>query len=338
MPPAGRAKCAAMKNRFALMLLTAGFVLVVPTASGAPKSQSVRIRDTDYVRLDNWSRGQGLEWLWLKRDESFLLTNSTARFQLLADSREARVNGLQLWLLFPLVARGGEIFVSRLDADYTLRPLLSPPTLPAGKKVKTICLDPGHGGKEPGYRVGSKQEKDYTLRLAFELRDQLRQAGFKVYLTRSSDRFVDLPDRPAAARRHKADLFVSLHFNATDGGRNEAKGSEVYCYTPAGASSTNARGEGNGGWATGNKFNPNNLVLACQIQKSLVRNLKFEDRGVRRARFAVLRDAAMPAVLVEAGFMSHPTEGKKIFDPAYRRDMARAIVEGIQTYKRIVER
>jgi len=327
-----------MKHAFALVVLSAGLALSGSSALAVSKSQSVRIRDTDYVRLDHWSRGQGLEWRWLKRDESFLLTNASVRFQLLADSREARANGVQLWLLFPLVARDGEIFVSRLDADYTLRPLLAPPTQPAGKKIKTICLDPGHGGKDPGYRVGSKREKDYTLRLAFELRDQLRKAGFKVHLTRSTDRTVDLPDRPAAAKRHKADLFVSLHFNATDAGRNEAKGSEVYCYTPAGAPSTNARGEGNGGWVAGNQFNSHNLLLACQIQKSLVRNLKVEDRGVRRARFAVLRDAAMPAVLIEAGFMSHPVEGKQILDAGYRQEMARAIVNGISGYKRMVER
>jgi len=327
-----------MKYVIALLLLWACPALVVPTALAASKSQPVRIRGTDYIRLDNWAQEQGLKWRWLKRDESLLLTNATVRFQLHADSREVRVDGLQLWLLFPLTTRDGRLFISQLDVGYSLRPLLSPPRMPAGKKAKIICLDPGHGGKEPGYRVGSKREKDYTLTLAFELREQLRKAGFKVHLTRSTDRTVELSDRPAVAKRHKADLFVSLHFNATDGGRNDAKGSETYCYTPAGAPSTNAGGKGSGGWAAGNKFNANNLVLACQIQKSLVRNLNVEDRGVRRARFAVLRDATMPAVLIEAGFLSHPAEGKKILNAAYRREMARAIVSGITNYKRIVER
>jgi N-acetylmuramoyl-L-alanine amidase len=73
------------------------------------------------------------------------------------------------------------------------------------------------------------------------------------------------------------------------------------------------------------------------MQKALTRNLSVEDRGVRRARFAVLRDAVMPAVLIEAGFMSHPAEGRKIFTAAYRQKMARAIVEGLLAYKRAVE-
>lgn len=328
-----------MKNGFAPVLLAVSLALAAARSPAASaRGDVVRVHGTDYVGLADWSRTKGLKWRWLKRDESFLLTNATVRFQLLVDSREARVNGLQLWLLFPLVARNGEIFISQLDADNTVRPLLAPPRNAPHKKIKTICLDPGHGGKEPGYLVGSKREKDYTLRLAFELRDQLQKAGFKVCLTRSTDALIKLPDRPAVARSRKADLFLSLHFNAAANGRDEAKGAEVYALTPAGAPSTNARGEGNGGWTTGNKFNANNLLLACQIQKTLVRNLGVEDRGVRRARFAVLRDAAMPATLIEAGFMSHPTEGKKIFDAGYRREMARAIVDGIANYKRIVER
>jgi len=328
-----------MKNEFVPVLLAAALAFAAMSSPAAAlRGDVVRVHGTDYVGLADWSRMKGLKWRWLKRDESFQLTNAAVRFQFLVDSREARVNGLQLWLLFPIAVRNGEIFISRLDADTTVRPLFAPPRNAPGKKIRNICLDPGHGGKDSGNRVASKQEKDFTLRLAFELRDRLRKAGFQVCLTRSGDTFVELFDRDAVARSRNADLFVSLHFNATDGGRNEAKGSEVYALTPAGASSTNARGEGSGGWHTGNKFNANNLLLACQIQKSLVRNLNVEDRGVRRARFAVLRDAAMPAVLIEAGFMSHPTEGKKIFDAAYRREMAQAIVDGVASYKRIVER
>jgi N-acetylmuramoyl-L-alanine amidase len=80
------------------------------------------------------------------------------------------------------------------------------------------------------------------------------------------------------------------------------------------------------------------MLLAWQIQKALVHNLPVEDRGVRRARFAVLRNAPVPAVLIEAGFMSNPQESKRIFDPQYRRRMARAIADGILAYNRLVER
>jgi N-acetylmuramoyl-L-alanine amidase len=237
------------------------------------------------------------------------------------------------------VARNGAVCLAQLDVDRTLRPLLSPPKGPPRAKITSICLDPGHGGKDPGNQVGSNQEKQYTLLLAREVRAQLARAGFKVTLTRSTDTFVDLPSRTELAKRQSADLLVSLHLNAAETGRDSVQGAEVYCLTPAGASSTNARKEGSfAGAFPGNRYNDKNLLLAYQVQKSLKRSLSVADRGVRRARFAVLRNAVMPAVLVEAGFMSHPAEGRKIFTAAYRQKMARAIVEGLLAYKRAVER
>ena len=108
--------------------------------------------------------------------------------------------------------------------------------------------------------------------------------------------------------------------------------------TPPGAPSSNARGEGaSAGWFPGNRYNEKNVYLAYLLQKSLTKGLGMEDRGVHRARFAVLREATMPAVLIEGGFMSHPVEGRNIADPAYRRQMARAIMDGIIAYKRQAE-
>jgi N-acetylmuramoyl-L-alanine amidase len=108
--------------------------------------------------------------------------------------------------------------------------------------------------------------------------------------------------------------------------------------TPAGAPSTNAHGErDNEEWSVGNRSNDKSMFLAYQMQKSLTRNLGVEDRGVHRARFAVLREAVMPAILIEGGFMSNPAEGRKIFDPAYRREMAKAVAAGIIAYKKAVE-
>src|SRR5207247_442321 len=121
--------------------------------------------------------------------------------------------------------------------------------------------------------------------------------------------------------------------------KNEVKGAETYSLTPVGASSTNAGGEvTDGGHQPGNRFDDQNEYLAYVIQRSLRNNMGVEDRGVRRARFAVLRDAVMPAVLIEGGFMSHPAESQKIYNPAYRRQMAGAIVRGILAYQARVER
>ena len=293
-----------------------------------------------YVPLGEWARANVFALRWIERDRTVELTGHGARLTFNVDSRSdarrAQINGVQVWLAFPVLYRNGSALISQTDLAETLGPVLAPPKNSRGIPVKTICLDPGHGGKDPGNRASSNEEKKYTLLLAQEAGAELRAAGFKVFLTRGSDTFVDLPARPETAHRRDADLFVSLHFNSTEEGRNEVKGTEVYCLTPAGATSTNARGEGDTRWVLGNRNDEKNMLLAYQMQKSYKKNVGVEDRGVKRARFEVLREAAMPAILIEGGFMSHPSEGRKIYDPAYRKQMAHAIVEGILAYKKAV--
>ena len=307
-------------------------------ASAPRKVATTQILGREYVRLSDWVREASLEVHWVKKDETLKVAGRSSTITLTVDSSEADFNGVHIRLLYPLARRDGAPYLSRLDADDTFHPLLYPPANREGLTVKTICLDPGHGGREPGYLVQGNQEKKYTLLLAEELQEQLKKSGFKVSLTRTSDKQVELPERPQIAKRRGADLFISLHFNSAPSSPRTVRGTEVYCLTPAGAPSTNARGEGaDAGWFPGNRLNEKNMFLAYQIQRTLTRELAVEDRGVHRARFWVLRDAAMPAILIEGGFMSHPVEGKKIFDAAYRKQMAKAIVNGVMNYKRAVE-
>jgi N-acetylmuramoyl-L-alanine amidase len=292
------------------------------------------------VRLEEWARSQNFQARWVVPKEQIRLVGANATLVFWADSRKMSFNGVNVWLASPIVMKPGAAYVASVDLTTAIQPLLYPVPNAPGRTVRTICLDPGHGGKDPGNREGRQYEKRYTLLLAQELGAQLRKAGFQVYFTRTTDRFVDLGERVETARRRKANLFVSLHFNSADGpGGASVKGTEVYCLTPARTSSTNARGEGaQTGSYPGNRFDAKNILLAYRVQRALVARLDTEDRGVRRARFAVLRDATMPAVLIEAGFMSHPEEGRKIFTSAYRQEVARAIVEGLLAYKQVVER
>ena len=320
-----------MKKLFSLLVL---FCLAIFAA------HAVSINGQNYVPLAEWARGNGFYGFTLNRGDEIVLTNRTARLVFDVDSAQAQINGVNVRLSFPVANAKGVPLVAQFDLDKTIRPLLFPSRYVDPKKITTICLDPGHGGKDSGNRVGfgffGHSEKTYTLLLAFELRDQLKKLGFNVMLTRSSDTFVDLPVRPALANKHGADLFVSLHFNATQTGKDEVEGPETYCITPVGAASSNAQGEGGGFGATvANRYENKSLLLAYQMEKSLVRNLGVEDRGVRRARFAVLRDASMPAILIEGGYMTNPTEGKKIYDAAYRKQMAAAIVKGILAYQKL---
>jgi N-acetylmuramoyl-L-alanine amidase len=164
----------------------------------------------------------------------------------------------------------------------------------------------------------------------------LKNDGFSVVMTRTTDETVELPDRPLMASRHGADLFVSLHYNAAD---TDVRGVEVYCLTPAGMNSSDVGGGRSPQSAdAGNAQDERNVLLAYEVQKSITHGLPLEDRGMKRSRFEVLRAARMPAILIEGGFMSQPEDAKNIYDSAFRKRMARAIADGILAYKRAVEK
>ncbi len=327
--------------KFVVIWSLSFLALTAPLVAGEnlPKAlERIQLLSRDYVRLQDWATANHFQSRWLERLKVASFTNRTDRLVFTVNSKEAQINGINIWLSHPVLMSAGVPCLSQLDLQTIVQPLLQPAKNTGGAKLKLIVLDPGHGGKDTGNIVGYHAEKKYTLLLANEIRDILKKSGIKVALTRNNDSFVELPERPAKAERLGADLFVSLHFNATEEDRNNVQGAEVYCLTPAGVSSTNAGGRGaDTPWVTGNRNNDKNILLAYQLQRSLVRNLDVEDRGVRRARFAVLRDALMPAILIEAGFMTHPLEGKKIFDANYRHQLAHAIVSGIVAYQRLVE-
>jgi len=318
--------------------LTSLALLPVAAAGSASKLENLSIGGVDYVRLEDWARVNDFQLRWTVPKQEFKLTKASGVLGFTVESAKMSLNGIHVWLSGPITLRNGAAWIAASDLATTILPVLLPPKGPSSRPIKRIVLDPGHGGKDPGYHEGSQQEKKYTLLLAKEVSDLLSKAGFKASLTRYTDIFVDLPVRPDLARRREADLFISLHFNSAGAGGSGVKGVEVFCMTPAHTSSTNSRGEGAAtGAYPGNRFDAKNLLLGYQIQKAILNAVSTEDRGLRRARYEVLRTAEMPAVLIEGGFMSNPIESKHIYDSAYRRQMAQAIVDGIKAYKAVVE-
>ena len=325
-----------MRLVLAALLCLAAFQ---PISAQGPLARLARVPlfGHDYVSLADWAKAYNFEGSWTRSNEEFTVASQWSKLVFTVDSRKAELNGVNVWLSAAIARHNGSAAISLLDLTSLIHPVLFPTRNQPGDRVRTICLDPGHGGKDPGNQDGKKQEKQFVLLLAKELQKLLKEAGLKAVLTRSNDKFVDLEARPDLARRNRADLFVSLHYNAA---RNpEVTGAEVYCLTPPGASSTNARGEGATSRAfPGNRKDEKNALLAYQIQKALKTKAGLDDRGLKRARFAVLRGATMPAVLVEGGFMTAPGEAQHIYDAPHRRQLARAITDGILTYKRLVER
>ncbi len=305
------------------------------------------INGQSYLQLSQWAAANGFSVSARDPAHEVVLTDEKTRLVFDANSAQIEINGIHVRLSFPVASQANQLYLSELDFKTLVHPLVDPPRAPA-KSSLTICLDPGHGGRDTGNRVGSgffaHNEKTYTLALALVLRQELEGLGFNVILTRAKDVYVPLPARPALANARGADLFVSLHFNASQEDPVSVTGPETYCITPVGAKSSNDHSEEGDSYAVSsaattvaNYSEDKSLLLAYEMEKSLVQNLHAQDRSVRRARFAVLRDARMPAILIEGGYMTNPAEGRKINTPAYRQQMADAITKGILTYLRIAQ-
>ena len=204
-------------------------------------------------------------------------------------------------------------------------------TLPV--RVRTVVLDPGHGGGEPG-RVGpdGTLEKEINLKVARELEKILEKKGLRVVLTREQDRLIGLDERAEAANRAGGDIFVSIHANGWFNG--EARGIETYFLDPAGGF---PEGEEPGLFLPWEQVQERHLArssdLAEILQAALVARTGAFDRGVRRGGYRVLRSVDMPAVLVEMGFLSNRDEERKLNDKNYRRRLAEAMAEALLTFR-----
>lgn len=222
------------------------------------------------------------------------------------------------------------------DRRWTVAPLLEARTnaLVRGRKVR-VCLDAGHGGADSGALSPDRRtkEKEMTLDVVRRLRDLLRRDGaFEILLSRPDDASQPtLEERPAKARRWRADLFVSVHFNANPG--SAARGLETYVFPARGMESTSYTGrrpsrDAGLSW-NGNASDAGNVQLGFCIHRRLLAATRLPDRGLRRARWIVLREATVPAVLVECGFLTSAKDLAYLRTEAGRAALARGLYEGI---------
>lgn len=222
-----------------------------------------------------------------------------------------------------------------------------------GMRPLVIAIDAGHGGQDPG-AIGpsGKREKDVVLAIARELARQVNATpGMRAYLVRDTDVYVERPHRARRARTARADMFVSIHADAAT--NRKASGSSVFTLSTRGASSQYAR------WAA-DRENASDLVGGVRLEQGTLSSVLLDlaqtghmkasqdaaklvlnglqqvgrnhKQHVEYANFEVLRNADMPAMLVETGFISNPQEERHLADPAYQRRLARAVLEGVNTY------
>jgi N-acetylmuramoyl-L-alanine amidase len=266
----------------------------------------------------------------IENGQQMMLKSSYSTFSFERGSRKSQFNGVNIWMNGPLEKKNSEWRLSWSDATKTIDPLLRNTYVLKDVGDSVIVLDPGHGGTDSGARGPRRvEEKRVVLDVAKRVRSKLRSSGMNVMMTREHDKELSLTDRTRMARQWKADLFVSIHINSA--GNHSASGYETYCLSLPGYASTGSQTPSQSTYP-GNQHDRANMVLAYYIQKGLLAYGKGADRGVKRARFSVLKDAPCPAALVECGFVTNSREENLMLQADYRDKLADGISNGILTY------
>ena len=243
-------------------------------------------------------------------EEKLEFSNAAGTMLFKPGSAAAQADGsVNVHLPYPVKYDDGKYLLEKRLLECVVAPwLLRPP-----RTVRTIMIDPGHGGDEPGAPGSVVPEKSLNLAVALRLREELEKRDFKVLLTRDADKTVPLRRRVEIADASGAEIFVSIHHDSAT--NRKARGYSVYA--PRDCS----------------KFPGDSTALALAIQSEIVKLPQVVDRGVRFADFRVLH-AAMPAVLVELGFISNADEETLMNDPDRQRAEAAAIAAGIVNFCR----
>ena len=296
---------------------------------GGARSYSVKIGGIEWVSLELWGKAHNGWFGQLEKgeDDFYRLVVSGMRFDLRPRKRLITCQGMQIWMGFGPEMIGGHLYVHHLDIKKHLAPLAA--GMPNLGRVAVI--DAGHGSDNQGTRSTFNQEyeKRYTLDWARRLRPLLERKGWRVYLTRDTDRSMSLTDRVKFADKVDASIFISLHFNAAAA---PVKGLETYCIAPVGMPSHLTRGNPDPfrSMLPNNPWDEASFQLAARVHNQMLVNCRMKDRGVRRVRFmTVIKGQKRPAILVEGGYLSNPTEAQKINTADYRQKLAEGIAAAL---------
>ncbi len=301
--------------------------------SGAAEWQVVKIAGRDYLTLENLAEFYGFTKVQ-RAGNAFLLQSTGRSLRGEANSVEFLINGLKFNLSYAIAEHGDHLCVSRMDLTKVIEPVLRPFRIKNAEKVDTIILDAGHGGHDNGTPSPYGLEKNYAMDVVNRARQLLRAAGFNVVLTRSSDVFVPLEERVRIANEYRNALFFSVHFNSGGTGT----GLETYTLAPRGVPSMMADGPriSDGDPCAGHACDAQNMALATATHAAMVVKSQMYDRGIKRARFVVIRDIKIPGVLIEGGFLSNSSDARMVANPVFRQTLAGCIVTAVQNYRRSV--
>lgn len=327
-----------MVTREKVLPTIVAFFAFIAIACAASDWQIVKVGGREYLTLDNIARFYALPAPVAPVEKRVRLDNGKISLEVQLDSREIIINGARTWLCFPVLERDGRYLISRVDLSKTIEPQLRPQMISNLGALKTVVLDPGHGGFDKGAVSAYGYEKDFALDVARGIKPLLEARGLEVKMTRNSDVFIPLELRARIANAAKDAIFVSIHFNATNF-NPAANGFEIFSLTPRGAPSTDddALALRFLNMQAGSPVDAPSLALSMSVYHSLLGHFSQFDRGIKRARFAVLRRTKIPAVLVEGGFLSERSESRLIAKSAWREKLSQSIATGILGYKELVD-
>ena len=321
-----------------VFLLISALILVCAPRCAATTTQQgdwtlYKVDGRDYVAVENVARFYALGQVKIDGPE-FQLSGGRRSLRGRANTVEFFINNLKFNLSYPVVEHQGHLCMSRMDLTKLVEPVMRPGRIKAAERITTVVLDAGHGGHDLGAASSFGFEKDFALDVVMRSRLLLMQSGFKVVLTRSSDTFITLGDRVRIANAQKNALFMSVHFNSGGAGT----GLETYTLAPRGVPSMAADGPSITDLTpcAGHQNDAENMALATATHAAMVVRSRMWDRGIKRARFVVIRDIAIPGVLIEGGFQSNLNDARMIASPAYRQQMAASILQAVRNYQRAV--
>ncbi len=243
------------------------------------------------------------------------------------------INNIKFSLSFPVIEQNRKVLISRVDLQKLLDPVLRPWYIKSTDPFHTVTIDAGHGGHDPGAKSSHGNEKDFALDMARLLRDEVKKLGLAVHMTRDTDVFLSLPQRVAIANKIKKSIFVSVHFNS--GNDATASGIETYALAPQGTGSTND-GSVSASKFSGNQSDAQNIALATAVHAMVMTKIEAVDRGIKRARYNVLRGINKPAILFEGGFLTNSAESRLVATTTYRTKLAAAVAGGIQNFRKAI--
>lgn len=326
-------------RRKRLLVLLAPFLLLATLSLSAAAAEAIwktrSFDDRSYVAFPDIAAAYGMTFAIEREDPKEIGVRGPHHSLVVREeSRQALIDGVRYWLSFDTRRDDdGTFHISLLDVETVLVPAFDPDSVDAVERVRTIVFDPGHGGHDRGARSSLGVEKDYALDTVNRTRRILEERGHEVVQSRLTDFFAPLSDRPAMTKNYENPIFVSVHFNAAPW-RPAASGFEVFAMPPAGAPSTGSDPDPDKDSFEfpGDEHAETSFLLAQTIYRTLLERVEGLDRGVKRARFVVLRQAKVPAILIEGGFLSNPAEAERIHSETWRERYATALADGIEAY------